>query len=193
MKASKHGYIILTILLIVLLSLAYTYILRIWPPIIVHDAVEDTSETVRAAVEEEDISIKVYFPDQNKLAMEQRRIPRVFSQKKILKGTIEEFLKGPTGIRVPVVPQDTVLLSLYIGSDGVAYINLSEDFRRNFHGDVMDEYLLLKALYESTISNIQIDDVRILIEGKEVDSVGGHFAVERPLKQLVTQEIKFDK
>jgi hypothetical protein len=79
-----------------------------------------------------------------------------------------------------------------MGNDGIAYISLSEDFKRNFHGDVPDEFLLLKSLYETVISNVQVDNIKLLIDGKEADSIGGHFPVDRPLKQLVTQEIRLE-
>lgn len=194
MKDRRFGYVALFILLIALFSFGYAYLLKVRPPSIpVVQQEKSVSETIQVTDEEAFISIKIYFPDRPDLIMEQKQIQRVFSQKKILKEAIKEFLKGPAGTESPVIPVDAVLLSVYIGSDGVAYINFSEDFRRNFHGDAMDEYLLLKGLYESTISNIKVDDVRILIQGKEVDAIGGHFVADRPLKRLVTQEIKFDQ
>jgi hypothetical protein len=69
------------------------------------------------------------------------------------------------------------------------YIDLSDEFRRNFQGDVFAEFLLLKGLYESIISNVQdIQDIKILIEGKETETLGGHLFLLYPLKDMVSHE-----
>jgi spore germination protein GerM len=187
------NYVLLSVLIIIVLAAGYAYLLRVNPPEIPADnEIAVATDTPSGSTDEEFITIKVFFPDGKRLKMEERELPRVFSQKKILKGTLQEFLNGPAGADSHIIPDDAVLLSVYLGSDGIAYINLSEEFRRNFHGDAVDEYLLLKGLYETTISNTQVDDIKLLIENKEVDAVGGHFPVDRPLKRLVMQEIKFD-
>jgi hypothetical protein len=54
----------------------------------------------------------------------------------------------------------------------------------------MAEFLLLKGLYESLISNIDdIQDVKVLVEGKELETLGGHLYLLYPLKDMVTLEI----
>jgi len=69
------------------------------------------------------------------------------------------------------------------------YVDLSDEFRRNFQGDVLAEFLLLKGLYESLISNEQeIQDVKILIEGKEIETLGGHLLLTYPLREMVSYE-----
>jgi spore germination protein GerM len=151
-----------------------------------------TEKTADGSNGEKAVIIKLFFPDGHRLKLEQREMERFFSQKKILKGAVTEFLKGPSGSQRNIVPVDTLLLGVYMGNDGIAYINLSEDFKRNFHGDVPDEFLLLKSLYETVISNVQVDNIKLLIDSKESDSIGGHFSVDRPLKQLVTQEIRLE-
>lgn len=192
MKGNSVIIVIVSLFFLVSFSAGYIYLLLVRPPVMPETVIEQGPSRDSSVSDEEYISIRVYFPHEMKLRVEQRNILRVFSQKKILKGAIGEFLRGPADPARNVLPPDTVLLGVFIGNDGVAYINFSEDFRRNFHGDVVDEFLLLRGLYETVISNIRIDDVGILIEHKEVDTIGGHFYTDRPLKQLVTQEIKFD-
>lgn len=137
---------------------------------------------------EGEMSVKVYFPDGTRVRMETRTMERVFSQKKILKGALQEFLKGVPDAERNIIPEGSILLGVYMGNDGVAYINFSEDFKRNFHGDVQEEYLLLRAVYETAVSNVNVEDVKILIDNKETDSVGGHFESDRPLKHLVRRD-----
>jgi hypothetical protein len=76
---------------------------------------------------------------------------------------------------------------VYKGADRILYIDLSDEFRRNFQGDAFTEFLLLKSLYESLISNVEdIQDVKVLIEGKEAETLGGHLYLLYPLKDMVT-------
>ena len=108
----------------------------------------------------------------------------------IADATVEEYLKGPRDKEGSVIPKDTKILGIYRGADKILYINLSDEFRRNFQGDVMAEFLLLKGLYESLISNIDdIQDVKVLVEGKELETLGGHLYLRYPLKEMVTLEI----
>jgi len=132
--------------------------------------------------------VKVYFPSEGRLIMEERRIKRLGSVTVSGEEIVEEFLKGPSQRGRSDVPPGTKVLGLYFGTDGILYVDLSDEFRRNFHGDALSEFLLLKGLYESIISNVTgVDDVKILIEGKEMESIGGHLLVLYPLKNSLTE------
>jgi spore germination protein GerM len=100
---------------------------------------------------------------------------------------MEEYLKGPAGGKATSLPKNARLLGVYKGADRILYIDISGEFRRNFQGDAFAEFLLLKSLYESLISNVEdIQDVKVLIEGKEAETLGGHLYLVYPLKDIVT-------
>lgn len=132
--------------------------------------------------------VKVYFPSEGRLIMEERKVKRMGSVTVSAEEIVEEFLKGPLHREKSEVPHGAKVLGLYFGTDGILYVDLSDEFRRNFHGDALSEFLLLKGLYESIISNVAgIDDVKILIEGKEMESIGGHLFALYPLKNTLTE------
>jgi len=134
-------------------------------------------------------SLRIYYPVGNRLRIEERRLPRRTAHLAIAEAAVEEYLKGPAGIAVSNIPKDVRLLGLYKDADRILYVDLSDEFRRNFQGDALIEFLLLKGLYESLISNIpDIQDVRIIIEGKETETLGGHLYLLYPLKDMVSQE-----
>ncbi len=134
-------------------------------------------------------SLRMYYPVDGRLQMEERMLQRRTTQMSIAEAVIGEFLRGPAGAKASVIPRDARLLGLYRGADGMLYVDLSDEFRRNFQGDVVAEFLLLKGLYESLISNVQeITDVKVLIEGREIESLGGHIYLIYPLKDVVSQE-----
>lgn len=148
--------------------------------------------TPQAKEQAEDFSfVRVYYPSEGRLIMEERRVKRQASIPAIAWAIVEEFLKGPSNMAnmgKSDVPMGTKLLGIYSGSDGILYVDLSDEFRRNFQGDALTEFLLLKGIYESIISNVTgIDDVKVIIEGKEIESIGGHILALYPLKNELTE------
>jgi spore germination protein GerM len=148
-------------------------------------------ESVETSINLDDsFSLRIYYPVDGHLQIEERRILKRNVQIAIAEATIEEYLKGPAGVTSPIIPKETKLLSLYKGVDKILYVDLSEEFRRKFQGDIIAEFLLLKGLYESIISNVEdVQDVKVLIEGREVETLGGHFYLLYPLKDTVSFEI----
>ena len=52
------------------------------------------------------------------------------------------------------------------------------------------EFLLLKGLYKSLIANVgDIIDVKVLIDGQEIESLGGHLPLLYPLRNLVSMNL----
>jgi spore germination protein GerM len=151
---------------------------------------EPTGEATLKSIKQIDDSsfVKVYYPSEGRLIMEERRVRRLGSVTVSAEEIMEEFLKGPLHRGKSDIPPGSRVLGVYFGTDGILYVDLSDEFRRNFHGDALAEFLLLKGLYESIISNITgVDDVKILIEGKEIESIGGHLFALYPLKNALTE------
>lgn len=153
---------------------------------------EQLPETVRQeAVQDSDFSfVKLYYPykveGEARLLMEERKVGRQLNMVSIAEAAVVEFLKGPLKPAGSIIPQGTKLLKIFSGSDGVLYIDLSDEFRRNFQGDASAEFILLKGLYDTVFSNIQgADDVKIIVEGKEIESIGGHLSALYPLKNTL--------
>ncbi|MDU4961477.1 MAG: GerMN domain-containing protein [Sporomusaceae bacterium] len=82
---------------------------------------------------------------------------------------------------VRVVPYNTALLGLKI-QNGVAYANFSQNIRR-FGGGSANEILLVAAIVNTLTEFPEIKSVQILVEGKKVDSLGGHLDVSEPLSR----------
>ena len=136
---------------------------------------------------DDSLFLRVFYPSEGKLVMEDRKVKRQVNTLAISEEILNEFLKGPAKGGSDV-PQGTRVLGMYFGNDKILYVDLSDEFRRNFQGDAETEFLLLKGLYESIISNVQgIDDVKIILEGKETESIGGHLYTLYPLKNMLLE------
>lgn len=179
------GVIILTFIFIFVTIAGYLYFSDIFSKDkVVRETVQDIQDT-------EDLStLRIYYPYENSLQQEERKIQRRIGHIPIAEATIEEFLKGPAVQQSSLMPKDVSLIGVYKGADMILYVNLSDEFRRNFQGDALTEFLILKGLYESIISNVEdIHDVKILIEGKEVETLGGHLYLLYPLKDIVSIDL----
>lgn len=142
---------------------------------------------------EEVVALRLYYPADGRLALSEKNIPRRLKQIAMATAVIEEYFKGPGSARSPHFPQNVKLLGLYKDASQVLYADLSDELRRNFQGDALDEYLLLKGIYETIISNLRdVQDVKILIEGKEAETLGGHLYLKFPLKNTVAYDFKGD-
>jgi hypothetical protein len=149
-----------------------------------------TEERTAPLPQAEDLfTLKIYYPVGNRLQIEERRLLKRTAQIAIAEAIVEEFFKGPVDMKVSDMPKDVRLLGIYRDENRILYIDLSDEFRRNFHGDVLMEFLLLKGLYESLSSNLaEIEDVKVLIEGKEIETLGSHLYLYYPLKDMVSYE-----
>lgn len=100
-----------------------------------------------------------------------------------------------TGIVQSLIPQGTRLLGRVEVSGGVAEVNLSREFVENFAGGSEQEALTLNAIVATAVENSggKAKRVRILVEGRSVESLGGHFDLSAPLApdpQIVRQKGK---
>lgn len=96
---------------------------------------------------------------------------------------VEETLRGPKepGLINPV-PEGTRLLSLEIDK-GTATLNVSGEIRDNFNAGAMGEGFIIYSLVNALTEIPYIEEVRILVEGKVIESIGGHFLLEEPFKR----------
>jgi spore germination protein GerM len=181
-----YGMAILLLLFIAGGAGGYLYFSKVFPGD--KETQEGRPESVTGP--EDLFSLRMYYPVGGHLHLEERRLPRRIGQIGIAEATVEEYLRGPAGEPAKShIPKEVRLLGVYKGVDNILYINFSDEFRRNFQGDVRTEFLLLKGLYESLISNVEeVQDVKVLIGGKEIETLGGHLYLLYPLKDMVSYE-----
>jgi len=139
-----------------------------------------------------DVSVlRIYLPHNDRLDLVEKKIPKRISNTGIAEAVVEEFFKQTVTEGVSSIPQNVKLLGLFKDEGQMLYVDLSDEVRRNFQGDALSEYLLLKGIYESLVSNVQdFQDVKILVEGKEIETLGGHFYLNDPLKNTFSAEVK---
>lgn len=91
-----------------------------------------------------------------------------------------------------VVAEDTIrnyvksyevrLLDLYMDKEGIIYIDFGDELTRNFKGDALEELKIISGLYRGLKSSVPgFTALKILISGREIDSIGGHIDISKPV------------
>jgi len=98
--------------------------------------------------------------------------------------------------RMLVIAEDTIkkmvekynvkLLDLYLDRDGVIYMDFSDELKKNYHMDISQELNFLAGLFSGIRASVPgLTAMKILIEGKEADSLGGHIDISKPIGEEI--------
>lgn len=131
--------------------------------------------------DEERRAVSVYFLQGEELIVGESREP---TTEGVAGEALRELLEGPNDFEQDVgltsaIPSGTRLIGVDI-DDGVARIDLSDEFESGGGSQSM-QARVAQVVYTAT-QFAQVDRVRILIDGEEVDAIGGEgLVVEEPL------------
>jgi hypothetical protein len=132
------------------------------------------------------LTLKLFFPLEGRVALEQRLVPKVTGNRDISAVAVREFLAGPSDEAPSYVPDAVTLAGVYMGQDGVLYLDFSSAMTLNFQGDAVAEFLLLRSLYRTLNENtFGVKGYRLLVDGSEVDTIGGHLYILDGLERAV--------
>jgi len=99
----------------------------------------------------------------------------------VARASLEELLRGevPRGCDRPL-PPGTELLGVSV-EDGLAMVDFSEQLQAGFRGGSDNEQVTVYSIVNTLTSLPTIDEVQILVEGKKVNTIGGHHDISGPL------------
>lgn len=124
--------------------------------------------------------VVLYFAksDGSGLEGEIRSIPR---QEGIARATINELIAGPSleGL-LPTIPAATILEGINI-RDGICTVDFSEELSTDHPGGLENEELTVYSIVNTLSQFDSIQQVKILVGGKEVDTLAGHVDVSEAM------------
>jgi hypothetical protein len=83
--------------------------------------------------------------------------------------------------RSGTIPRGVSLRELFITSQGVAYVDLSQELVTNHPGGSSGEELTVFSLSQTLVANFPaVKTVRILVEGREIQTLAGHLDLTIP-------------
>ncbi|WP_317855778.1 GerMN domain-containing protein [Chakrabartyella piscis] len=120
--------------------------------------------------------LKLYFANEDKsdLVMEDRVVEVIANQAKEL-SILEQLIAGPREESyTSVIPDGTKILDVATTSDGICYVNLSQEFVANHAGDAAGELLTIYSIVNSLAELDSVQKIQFLIEGEKMDVYKGH-------------------
>jgi predicted secreted protein len=122
-------------------------------------------------------NFKIFLPSTKELITKEVYAKKEIQELKKIETIIESFLR-----ELPPPFKETRILGIYRDKENIVYIDLSSDFCAPM--DSLQEYLMLKAFYKTLKNNFPwINDIKILINNKEIETLSGHFLIENSLKE----------
>ena len=129
--------------------------------------------------------IEVYYGDP---LSEGRKIykARIFASKEIVNQIKQAvlFLLAPAPRNfVSYMPEGTSLREVFLDANKICYLDFSKELSLNSKGGTTGEYRLVFSIVNTVVKNFpEIAGVKILIEGREVESLSGHIKIKGILK-----------
>lgn len=182
-KKKKKGTRLLILALITLTvfsSLIFLFITlfdSLYPPV--------TGKGERGVAKREKWVATLYFSDANErfLMPEKRRIPKERGSVDEAKELVKALLEGSKNKLVNTFPAGTELQSIRITKGGRAYVSFSKNLLREHPKGSASEMATIYSLTNTLSANIpEIKEVALLVDNKELPSIGGHIDTRRPFK-----------
>ncbi|MEN3001332.1 MAG: GerMN domain-containing protein [Armatimonadota bacterium] len=122
-------------------------------------------------------TIRIYIPqmnDQGEWRYESKTVT-IQNRADAYREAFEQLIQ-----QTPVFPKGARLLSATL-RNGTLELNFSADLVQNFEGGSDMEAALVNAITRTASSFPSVQKVQILVEGKPVESIGGHLDISQPL------------
>lgn len=149
-------------------------------------------ENLKLPLEKDDfIQLGIFFDgtkdDSSVKVVEEERI--INKEEVIGEIIMQELIKGPTlkSELKPILPKETRLLSFSI-KDNIAYVNVSKEVQIDM--SVAKEKSCLEGVVESLTQLPSVDKVKITVENKDIDTIGGNFDISKPFNKGEIKPIK---
>jgi spore germination protein GerM len=85
---------------------------------------------------------------------------------------------------VSTIPQGAKLRGLYVSDRNEAFVDLDATIRTAHPGGTLQELMTVYTIVNALLTNLpDLQQVQILIDGQEVDTLAGHVDLRRPLRK----------
>jgi hypothetical protein len=129
-----------------------------------------------------DVTLFFLRADGEALAPETRRIFRTATVNDRARQALQALFEGSESGLPPSAPPGTAVREIYIAGDGTAYVDLNTEFRDGIERGSEDAVEAIYAVVNTLAVNFsEIQRVKILVAGDELDDVGGHLDLSHPI------------
>ena len=139
--------------------------------------------TKDAVAKKEKQEVMLYFSDANErfLVPEKRYIPKEENDEAKAKDLVKALLEGSKTKLVSTFPEGATLDNIKIDDKQTAYVSFDKNLIKQHPGGSASEMATIYSLTNTLMRNVNsIKRVKLLIDGKEVDSIRGHVDTRQP-------------
>lgn len=130
-------------------------------------------------------SVVLAFGDRDALSVvdERREVSVPEDKAGRAKRILEELIRGPEGRdAVGTMPRGTVVRSVVFDDAGGVFVDFSRELVANHPGGSAGELFTIRSIVRTLSLNFpDVETVRILVEGKEIETIAGHIDASAPL------------
>ena len=143
---------------------------------------DNKKDDVRNAKE---MKIKIYYPDKSGLRLVGvNREIMIDDNEDKYKAAVEAVMTPPTEKNLTsVAPNNSSLISVKV-KDGTALVNLNKNIKTGFIGGSTGEEFLIGSVVNTLTEFKEVNAVKFLIEGQEVETLAGHMDLSEPIKRM---------
>jgi hypothetical protein len=144
----------------------------------------------------EKLAVTLYFSDVNErfLVPEKRFVYKKKTPVQQASEIVKALMDGSKTGKVNTFPPEVSLKDINLETDQTALVSFSKSLAQKHPGGSASEMATVYSLTNSLTENIpEIKAVKILIEGKEVESLKGHISLKQPLsynREYLAQDVK---
>ncbi|WP_407307244.1 GerMN domain-containing protein [Desulfosporosinus sp. SB140] len=137
------------------------------------------SESTPSSSTPQTVKITLYFPNSDASGL----VPVVrtvqVTDQEVIKAMFKELSSPPAGLENPL-PKGTTLRNASV-KDGVATLDLSSEFKKNFGGGSAAEVMTMYSIVNTITTLSDVQSVQFLLEGKKLDGILGSLDTSGPL------------
>ncbi len=133
----------------------------------------------------DDSIVYLYFANKENtfLIAEERQLSHSKDPVEFGKIIVKALIDGPKKNLMQTLPKETKLRAFFTTHEKTAYVDLSEAVRDNHPGGSQTELNTIYSIVNSLVLNIpQIEKVKVLIGGRESETLAGHIDLRFPFK-----------
>lgn len=148
------------------------------------DGTEQRSQ-VASLEDREAVVVHLYFAERSNsfLSAEERMLQNPDDPILFGRMIVEALIRGPDSGLMRTVPKETLLRAFYITADGTAYTDFSTEIKDKHPGGAGSELMTIFSIVNSLVLNVgEIKTVRLLVGGREMDTLAGHIDIRKPFK-----------
>jgi spore germination protein GerM len=130
--------------------------------------------------------VHLYFSDESNFFLKSEK--RIFHFRKNpsdkARKILNSLIEGPRETdKIRTVPRETKIRGIYLTQNKTCYVDLTYPVADNHPGGCQTEMLTVFSIVNSLVLNMaEVDSVKILVDGKNRQTLAGHVDIRFPLK-----------